>query len=309
MPQTHEVSHDILVDAPAQTVFRLVADVTNWPLIFPPTVHVERADLDGAEERIRIWATANGEAKTWTSRRRLAPERLRVDFRQEVSQPPVGGMGGAWIMQPTGERQCRVVLLHDHAVDDAPDKLAWIAQAVDRNSGAELAALKATAERADAPDDLLLTFDDTVPIRGSAKDVYDFLNEAQHWSERLPHVSRVSLREEVEGLQILEMDTRTKDGSVHTTRSVRACLPYRQIVYKQVVLPGLMTLHTGHWLIEETDDGVRVTSRHTVRINEANVTRILGPAAGVAEAKTFVRNALSTNSLATLGHAKEYAEG
>jgi aromatase len=46
-----------------------------------------------------------------------------------------------------------------------------------------------------------------------------------------------------------------------------------------------------------------------VVINTANITKILGEGAGVAEARTFVQNALSTNSRATLGHAKDYAEG
>ncbi|HEX6970546.1 MAG TPA: aromatase/cyclase [Micromonosporaceae bacterium] len=305
---TRAVSHEITIEAPASKVYRLLADTTRWPAMFPPTVHVEQVEANGAEERIRIWATANGEAKTWTSRRRLDPKGLRIDFRQEVSQPPVGAMGGSWIIEPAGEQTCRILLLHDYrAVDDDPQKLDWIARAVDRNSRAELAALKAAAET-NGTDDLRLTFDDTVHIDGSAKDVYDFLNEAQLWAERLPHVARVSLREDTEGLQLLEMDTMTRDGSTHTTRSVRVCLPYRKIVYKQIVLPALLTLHTGHWLIEEIGSGVAVTSRHTVVVNPANIARVLGPEAGVANAKAFVRNALSTNSLATLRHAKEYAE-
>jgi aromatase len=106
------------------------------------------------------------------------------------------------------------------------------------------------------------------------------------------------------------MDTRTKDGSVHTTRSVRVCQPHRRIVYKQVVLPALMTLHTGHWLIEERAAGqLSVTSRHTVRINTARIAEVLGADADLASARAFVRTALSGNSLATLNHAKTYAEG
>ncbi|TDC42851.1 aromatase/cyclase [Micromonospora sp. KC213] len=302
-----EATHETIVLAPGEEVYRLLADVARWPLIFPPTVHAEQLEQDGLEERIRIWATANDTAKTWTSRRRLDPDGMRIDFRQEVSQAPVASMGGAWVIEPHSDRECRVLLLHDYsAVDGDPQSLAWIDRAVDRNSTAELAALKAVAEAGEA-DELRISFDDTVHISGSAKDVYDFLNEAQHWAERLPHVARVNLREDVEGLQILEMDTMTKDGSVHSTSSVRVCQPYQRIVYKQTLLPALMTLHTGHWLLEETDSGVRVTSRHTVAINPDNVPRILGPDAGVDDAKRYVRNALSTNSLATLQHAAEYA--
>ncbi|MGH4011340.1 MAG: aromatase/cyclase [Pseudonocardiaceae bacterium] len=308
-PGAREVTHEISVSAPADAVYQLIADVGNWPRIFPPSVHVDQIERTGSQERIRIWATANGEAKTWTSRRRLDPEALRVEFRQEVSQPPVGAMGGAWVIERVSDTESRVRLLHDYrAVDDDPDKLAWIDRAVDRNSAAELAALKANAELAGAAEELLLSFEDAVHVDGPAKDVYDFINEAQWWSERLPHVARVSLREDSPRLQLLEMDTRTRDGSVHTTTSVRVCFPHRKIVYKQIVVPALMTVHTGYWLLAETDSGVRATSQHTVVLNPANITKMLGDGAGVEDARQFVRSALSANSLATLDHAKKYAE-
>lgn len=306
---TREVEHEIEVRAPAETVYRLIADVANWPQLFPPSVHVEYLEQGEKEERIQIWATGNGTAKTWISRRQLDPAALRVDFRQEVSQPPVAAMGGTWIVEPVTDELCRVRLLHDYrAVDDDPEKLAWIDQAVDRNSRSELAAMKANAELATDPEQLLFSFDDTVRIDGSVRDVYDFINEAQLWEQRLPHVARVQLTEETPGLQILEMDTRTKDGSVHTTRSVRVCLPHRKIVYKQVVLPALLTMHTGCWLFDSDGDTVLATSRHTVAVNVANVSTVLGAEATVADARGFVRTALSTNSLATLGLAKQYAE-
>ncbi|MEV1026429.1 aromatase/cyclase [Streptomyces sp. NPDC050264] len=304
-----ETEHTTTVQAPAEVAYALVADVSRWPETFPPTVHAEIVEREGDAELIRLWATANGTAKTWTSRRGHDPRQLKVTFRQERSQHPVGGMGGAWVVEPLSDTSCRVRLLHDfHAATDDPADLDWISRAVDRNSASELAALKAAAEATGSQE--LLTFDDTVTVEGSGKDVYDFLNEAQLWRERLPHVARVSLEEDEPGLQILEMDTRTKDGSTHTTRSVRVCSSATSIVYKQIVLPALMTLHTGRWLIEERDGGgVSVTSRHTVRINTENITAVLGEDATLATAREFVRTALSGNSLATLNLAKTYAEG
>jgi aromatase len=121
-------------------------------------------------------------------------------------------------------------------------------------------------------------------------------------------VARSSLEETSPGVQLLEMDTQTKDGSTHTTTSVRVCFPHRLIAYKQIGLPALMKAHLGQWRIQDTADGVRVTSEHTVVINEDNISAVLGPEADVARASSFVRTALSTNSLATLGHAKAYAE-
>jgi aromatase len=315
MTQTghREVEHEITISAPADAVYRLIAEVENWPRIFPPTVYVDHVERSADSERIRIWATANGTAKNWTSRRVLDPAAGRIEFRQEVSAPPVAAMGGTWIIEPLAGGESRVRLLHDYrAIDDDPDDLKWIDEAVDSNSRHELAALKTNVELAVASDDLLMSFADTVRIDGSAKDVYDFINEAHLWKDRLPHVARVSLTEDTPGLQVLEMDTLTKDGSTHTTKSVRVTFPHQRIVYKQITVPALMTLHTGYWLFEESTDGsggLNATSQHTVVINPANIARILGEDATVADAKEYVRNALSTNSRATLGHARNYAEG
>ena len=303
-----QVEHEITIAAPATDVYELIADVSKWPEMFPPTVHAEQAELMKDSELIRIWATANGTARSWTSRRQHDPGQLTISFRQAKSVAPVGGMGGQWVIEPVSQAQCHVRLIHDYwSLSDNPADLEWIGQAVDRNSTAELRALKERAELSGTGE--LITFADTVGVDGCARDVYDFLNEAQLWQERLPHVTRVTLEEETPGLQILEMDTRGKDGSVHTTRSVRVCQSPDSIIYKQIVLPPLMLLHTGRWLIEPiAGGGVAVTSRHTVRINPDRVTEILGAGAGLADAQDGVRAALSANSLATLKLAKAYAE-
>ncbi|MET8690849.1 aromatase/cyclase [Streptomyces sp. NPDC004732] len=309
---TRQVEHEITITAPAATVYRLLADVSHWPQIFPPTIHVEREQTGEREERIRIWATANGEPKNWTSRRTLDPEGLRIGFRQEVTTAPVAAMGGTWIVEPLGADRARVRLLHDYrAIDDDPQDLQWIEEAVDTNSTSELAALKDNVEHAHAAesDDLVFSFTDSVQVNGAAKDVFDFVNEAGHWPERLPHVATVRFEEPAPGLQSLEMDTRAKDGSVHTTKSYRVALDTRKIAYKQVTLPALMTLHTGYWTFTDTgQDTAEASSQHTVSINTANIAKILGDQATVADARAYVHGALSANSRATLGHAKDYAE-
>ncbi|WP_335983954.1 MULTISPECIES: aromatase/cyclase [Streptomycetaceae] len=309
---TREVEHETTIAAPAATVYRLLADVRHWPQIFPPTIHVEQEDTGHGTERIRIWATANGEAKNWTSRRTLDPDALRITFRQEVSTPPVAAMGGTWIVEPLDGAAARVRLLHDYrAVGDDPESLRWIDRAVDTNSTSELAALKENVERVHAAEaqDLVFSFTDTVEVEGAAKDVFDFVNDAARWPERLPHVATVRFGEPSPGLQTLEMDTRAKDGSVHTTKSYRVAFAPDRIAYKQVTLPALMTLHTGLWTFTDTGRGTtEAGSQHTVSINTANIAAILGAQATVADARAYVHDALSTNSRATLGHAKDYAE-
>ncbi|MEU6942397.1 aromatase/cyclase, partial [Streptomyces rubiginosohelvolus] len=159
-PRPREVEHEITVSAPAAEVYRLIAEVENWPRIFPPTIYVDHIERSAGEELIRIWATANGEAKNWTSRRVLDPEAMRITFRQQVSTPPVATMGGTWIIEPLDEATSRVRLLHDYrAIDDDPEGLAWIDEAVDRNSRSELAALKTNVELAHAAEEVTFSFE------------------------------------------------------------------------------------------------------------------------------------------------------
>lgn len=308
-PVTHRSEHSVTVDAPARSVYDLIADVTRWPVIFPPSVHVEYAERSPAAEKIRIWACANDTVKGWTSRRELDPDRLRVRFRQEVSQPPVAAMGGEWIVEPLGDNKSRVLLAHDfQALGDEAGNVAWIERAVEDNSTAELAALKAAAAHRAGREELLLTFEDEVRVDGAATDVYDFVNEADRWPARLPHVATAELTEDTAGVQVLRMETRTQDGSTHTTRSVRICFPPHRIVYKQLRTPALLSVHTGQWRFDQQGDQTVITSAHIVMLIPEAVPTVLGPAADLAEAKAFVRAALGRNSMATMLAAKDYAE-
>ncbi|MGW5879042.1 aromatase/cyclase [Nocardiopsis terrae] len=306
------MSHSITVEAPASRVYRLISAIESWPLYFAPNVHVEVLARSDTEERVRIWATANGEVTSWTSRRDLDPGRLTIAFRQEVSRAPVAAMGGAWRVVPVTDERCELWLDHDFtAVGDDPQLVEWITRAVDRNSESELGAVKYLTESDDGLADLEFSFEDTVRVDGAAADVMEFLDRADLWPTRLEHVSRLELSEDESGVQRMSMDTRTADGSVHTTESVRVCLRDEdRIVYKQTVTPALMRAHTGEWRIAAAPEGgVDVTSRHSVIIQAGSVAKVLGEKATVADARSFVRQALSRNSGVTLACAKEFAEG
>jgi aromatase len=315
----HVTEHVITVAASPDAVYALVADVSGWPQVFGPTVHVEVLEEkagdgpDGTgEQLLRIWALANEQVRTWTSRRTLDPRGRTVTFRQVVSAAPVATMGGTWRIEPIDDGTTRVVLLHDYrAIDDDPQSEELIERAVDRNSVAELAALKKAAELGSLADELQLTFSDSVTVDGTAADVYAFLNRADLWPERLPHVARLDLTEDEPGIQHMDMDTRSPDGSLHNTTSVRVCFEDReQIVYKQLRVPVAMRVHTGRWTIEPSGEGdtLTVTSWHTVVLDPEGVRAALGPDATIAEARALVRKALGANSSTTLRHAKQFAE-
>ncbi|WP_433226638.1 aromatase/cyclase [Microtetraspora malaysiensis] len=306
---THHDEHAITVLAPAEVIYDMIADVTRWPLTFTPTVHAEQLQRTGDEELIRLWALANNEVKTWTSRRVLDRTGRRVRFRQEVSQPPVAAMGGEWVLEPLSERRTRVLLTHDfQAIDDDPAGVDWIKKAVDRNSLSELNRLKQAAEAAGDLAELTVSFEDSIQIDGGVDDVYAFLYAAKEWPRRLPHVARLDLTEDTPDIQVMEMDTTAANGSVHTTKSVRVCFPRSRIVYKQTELPALMSAHIGEWSLHAQGGAVTATSRHTVMIKRDAVAALLGEDATTREARDLVRQSLSKNSMTTLEHAKAFAE-
>jgi ribosome-associated toxin RatA of RatAB toxin-antitoxin module len=311
MPAQH-AEHSIEIAAPAQVVYDLIADVSRWPLMFGPTVHVEVIEpsaVPGAgTERMRIWATANGEVKTWTSRRDLDAAAHRIGFRQEVSQPPVAAMSGTWRLEPADPGTTRVALTHEfQAVGDDPDGVAWIERAIDRNSAAELTALAIAAQAAAHEPALLVSFEDTVELAVPPQRVYQFLYDAASWPALIPHVRRLDLREDTPNVQVMAMDTQTPDGSVHTTESVRVCFPDSLIVYKQTTVPALMRAHTGYWRITGDGDSTTAVAGHAVVLNPEAVVPVLGADATIADAAAFVRRALGTNSTTTLRRAQETA--
>lgn len=307
----HQTVHEIDIDAPAVDVYRIVADAEAWPHTLAPTVHVERTDLGDGVEELQLWAVANDAVKGWTSRRELDAEALAVTFRQRLSAPPVASMSGTWLIEAITATTSKLRLLHEFsAIDDDPAGIEWISRATDHNSTVELANLKAVAESARARADVTFSFADSVVIEGSLAAAYDFLYEAKLWGERLPHVGRIDLVEDMPNVQAMSMQTVTKDGSTHVTESVRICFPLQKIAYKQTKTPSMMDAHTGVWTFEElAGGGVKVTSEHVVVVNEAAIATVLGAGKGIEDAKSFIRNAAGGNSLATLTLAKKFVEG
>jgi len=263
-------------------------------------------ERNGAQERLHLWATANGEVRDWVSRRTLDRVALTIGFQQEVCSAPVAEMRGRWeILAGTGH--CEVRLFHEYR-GVTQQELPWIDAAVDRNSRAELAALKRVAETQDAQPQLQFSFADAVTTRGPADAAYSFLAAADRWPERLPHVAALELDDQPGGIQRMSMHTRASDGSTHLTESIRVCLPDGRIVYKQTTMPPILDAHTGQWTVAGEGDQVTITSAHTVRLNPTAVESVWGTAVTAGDAAARVREILSGNSQLTLAAAKAFAD-
>lgn len=303
--------HGRSVDARPEVVYQLVADVTRWPVVFGPTVRVEHIERSPGRERFRIWAVVGEAVASWSSARTLDPAAGRVTFRQEHSTPPIASMSGAWELRARPDGGTDVTLLHEFSVvDDDPAAVSAVEAALDRNSDAELGALARVAEAGPAVDDLVLGFEDVVELPVRRDEAYAFVDAADRWPERLPHVRRVALTERAPGVQDMEMETVTAGGHAHTTRSIRLCdAAAGHIAYKQLQPPGLLLGHSGSWTFAPAGAGTLVTARHLVAIDPDTVAGVLGPDAGLAEARRYVRDALGANSRATLAAAGTRAAG
>lgn len=309
--RVRRVAHSVGIDAPAGVVYGLVADAVRWPLFLPTSVHVERLEFDGVQERLRVWTTASGRrTRSWVSLRLQDPQARRITFRRQHSPAPVETMSGTWTVEEQGDGTSLLTLLHDFTVTgDRGEDLDRVARALDADSAAELAGLKRLAERWHRLDDLVLSFEDAVRVKGPPELVYDFLYRVSDWPGLLPHVTRLELTEDTPGIQAVTAGTRAADGTVHTTESVRICFPHAgRIVHKHTVAPALLAAHTGEWSVLPDETGVTVVSQHSVVLREEAVERVLGPGADLTQARRHVRETLGRDSRTTLQLARRHAE-
>jgi aromatase len=297
------VTHGTTIRSAPVDVYGVIADVTRWPVIFGPTVHVEPLSRTGSTEQFTIWALVNDQVAHWTSERTLDPLARRITFRQAHARPPVSAMGGRWDFLDRPGLGTEVVLTHEFALaEEAVGQAAQFTDALDRNSNSELAALRAVAESGHPLNALIFAFEDAVQVAGPAGAAYEFIDRADQWDRRLPHVRAVTLDETEPGIQHLNMETVTADGAVHSTSSIRVCAPDRWIAYKQTVVPAPLLGHSGTWSFRNLgESGCVVVARHLVLLHPA----LPGP---LTEVTRRVRAALSGNSRATLGLAKKFAE-
>ncbi|TDC42870.1 SRPBCC family protein [Micromonospora sp. KC213] len=300
-----DVEHQAKIQAPAALAYQLIANVTTWSWIFPTTVHAERLAGDDAADRVGVWTTTDGTINHWVALRRLDPRALRVSYRQETARPPVADMGGTWIFEPRGDRECLVRLQHDYqALDDDRDTLAWIEEVLDRLSTDELAAFQAGAELASARPQRLLTFTESVVTGGSTGDVYGFLRDMRKWVELVPDLVHVEVRHDVEDVQVVRTETLTGHGR-HASEVVRVCRP-GAIAYRHLVVPPLATVHTGEWRVTSGSDGTVATARHTVVFDEEGIPTVLGAGADLEEARRFAQRELGAGSVAVLNAARAH---
>jgi ribosome-associated toxin RatA of RatAB toxin-antitoxin module len=154
----HHEEHTVTVSAPLDLVWQILLDVEGYGDIFPPTQRVDLLESGDGYQIARLFVEVNGELNSWTSRRDIDSGRHVIAYRQLETAPIVGRMGGEWRAFALAPDRTQLVLTHDFEVRSAVDGLVagryapneaerLLCAAVERNSVADLNAVKSEAER------------------------------------------------------------------------------------------------------------------------------------------------------------------
>lgn len=289
------------------TVFGLVTDIARWPQFHQSAVHAELVHSNEKGDLIQYWSLVDdATARTWRTVRRTDRSARRITFTYMDPEPPATEIGGEWVFTELAPNRTQAELRYRITAPYDAD-LGSLLDRIDQDCKEHLDTLRDTAERCGELEELVLSFTDPLFIAGSIEDAYDYLYRADLWPERIPHVVGLTMTEVVPNIQFFDMDTKGPDGSVHTVRSVRVCLPPNLMVYKQIALPEILEAHTGHWRFTEVPEGVIAEARHSSTIKPTALS-LLGSGTTIGDARRFLRRLLSGNSMSNLTLAKKFAE-
>ncbi|MER6570312.1 SRPBCC family protein [Streptomyces sp. NPDC001093] len=303
--RVHSAQHTVLVAAPAGVVYGLLVDAPRWPVLLAPYVHVERVDFDGTVENLRLWHLRDGHVRSALARRVLHPRERRIEFEWRDALLPGAPTSGAWSVTPDGDERCLLTLRHERPA--GPGETPGILE-TDVRAGLE--ALRRAAGHWDRLDELLLSFEDSVYVSGSAELVYDFLYRIEDWVDLVPDVEWAQVTEDQPGVQATVLHTCAPEtGETILSEAVRLCFPAAgRIVHKETVTPDPVAAHYGEWYLEPDETGVRVVSAHHVMLRESAVEAVLGGGALLVDARRYVREWLGRSSTEALSLARWHAE-
>jgi len=151
--EMYHTEHTVTVEANANIVYDVLADVEGYAELFPPTESVTMLEESETHQIARLVVDVMGRRQSWVSRRDLDREHRAIAYRQVENAPMVKYMGGEWRALSLDVNRTQLVLTHDFAArptDSAPtveQATALLKAAVERNSHADLAAVRQEAER------------------------------------------------------------------------------------------------------------------------------------------------------------------
>ena len=114
----------IRIHAPAETIFRLAAEVKLWPALLPHYRYVRVARRAPDRRLVEMAASRDGISVSWTSLQWLEPERHRITFRHV--RGVTRGMIVEWSIEPRAGDGVEVTI--SHRWEPRWAVVAWIAE-------------------------------------------------------------------------------------------------------------------------------------------------------------------------------------
>ena len=145
--------HTVTVEAPADVVFAVLADIEGYANLFPPTRESTLLEESKTHQIARLVVDVSGQVQSWVTRRDIDRERRVIAYRQLENAPMIEFMGGEWRALPLDEERTQLVITHDFAarptevVPSQEKATELLRAAVDRNSDADLDAVRKESER------------------------------------------------------------------------------------------------------------------------------------------------------------------
>ncbi len=170
--EIHRTRAGIEIDAPADTVYRALTEVADWPLLYPWIAYTEVLTQRGQDDEVKFWAVRpgpEGGLRVWTSRRTLDPVALRMDFTQQGSVGPIKELGGTWDFLARPDGGCRVVSGHWFTTDADPQETAG---ELDRHGGLQMSTLKSKTEQPRSLTSDVIRVEDSAVVAGSVAEAH-----------------------------------------------------------------------------------------------------------------------------------------
>jgi aromatase len=299
--------HSVVCAAPAEAAYALVRDTSSWPVIFAACVGTSVVESRPSSELVRIEAEQDGHRVSWTTQRGYSDAMRRIDYHLPVPMPFLESMAGQWRVVPLGAERCllsvdrRWCMLADvtgirEGVSTVAEAAAVVANMVDDNARAEMAAIRALVEGCGG---VPLSVVDRFPVPNDPGELYRLLADVALWPAVLPHCESLRVLYDDAVHQEFTMHV-TTPGGIETFRSIRHCdAETLTITYFQPEPPPMLGRHHGSWEVRGLGAGSEVVARHTVLLDRPACARELGTA-DLREQEGRVRERLRANSRLTL---------
>jgi ribosome-associated toxin RatA of RatAB toxin-antitoxin module len=145
--------HTVTVEAPADVVYAVLEDIEGYADLFPPTQSSTILEESDTHQIARLVVDVSGQVQSWVTRRDLDRDRRVIAYRQLENAPMIQFLGGEWRALPLDDNRTQLVITHDfaaratEAVPSQEKATELLRAAVDRNSHADLDAVRNEAER------------------------------------------------------------------------------------------------------------------------------------------------------------------